>query len=123
MKNIILVLGFSFYLLTFKIGYCSSLYSDTLDPSQNPPAGLQPAQVPMFVVMGFDDNGWSGWPGSAGTGGMRWATDLFASRKNPQGNNNSSTFDGKDCRASFYYTTEYINTWSETVVLNKKSWY
>ncbi len=98
------------------------LHSDTLDPSQNPPVGLLPSQVPMFVVIGFDDNGWSGLPGSGGTGGMKWVTDLFAEEKNPEGNGNSGTYDGIQCQVSFYYTTEYIDTWGETVALTKKSW-
>ena len=35
---------------------------DERAPSQDPPGGLAPEQVPMFVTLGFDDNGYSGCP-------------------------------------------------------------
>jgi peptidoglycan/xylan/chitin deacetylase (PgdA/CDA1 family) len=45
---------------------------DDVAPAQSPPCGLAPEQVPMFVALGFDDNGQPG--------GMSWAIDMLASR-------------------------------------------
>src|SRR6185503_678375 len=68
--------------------------------SAAPPGGLKPNQVPQFVVLGFDDNGISGMPGSPTTGGIRWVVeDLFAGRKNT---------DGSPALASFYVATRYL---------------
>ncbi|MBN1980831.1 MAG: hypothetical protein JW795_04830 [Chitinivibrionales bacterium] len=72
------------------------------EPSSQPPAGLKPAQVPQFVVFGFDDNGYSGLEGSGGQGGLVFVADLVNSRKNPAGKANPATYDGARCLASFY---------------------
>ena len=53
---------------------------DNVPASQSPPCGLSPGQVPQFVSIGFDDNAYSGLEGSAGTGGMSWATAMAAGR-------------------------------------------
>jgi len=50
-------------------------------PSKNPPGGLKPEEVPQFVCFGFDDNSYSGYPGSGGDGGMLWAINLFKNKK------------------------------------------
>lgn len=70
-------------------------------PTSLPPAGLKPAQVPQFVVFGFDDNGFSGLPESGKAGGMRFALDLLKGRKNG-GHGNAATFDGASWHGSFY---------------------
>ncbi len=75
--------------------------------SLNPPAGLKACQVPQLVSIGFDDNAFSGWEGSGGEGGMKWALDLFKTKKNPDGTGNARTFDGLPCRISFYVTALY----------------
>ena len=41
-------------------------YKDRRLPSALPPGDLRPDQVPMFVTIGFDDNAFSGLPGSGG---------------------------------------------------------
>lgn len=46
--------------------------TDHVPASQQPPCGLAPAQVPMFVSIGWDDNGQPG--------GMSWAVDLLEGR-------------------------------------------
>jgi peptidoglycan/xylan/chitin deacetylase (PgdA/CDA1 family) len=45
---------------------------DKLAPSTSPPCGLMPAQVPMFVSIGWDDNG--------NAEGMNWAVDMLKAR-------------------------------------------
>ena len=97
-------------------------YSDTCSASQSPPGGLSIAQAPMFVVFGFDDNGYSGLDPTVNDGGVTWVNDFFSSHKNPPGAGNSGTFDGEQCKVSFYFTTQYIHTWTGSAGLNKKSW-
>ncbi len=93
-------------------------------PSQNPPANLPVEQVPLFVTMGFDDNGHSGWIDESRIEGMRWASEFFASLTNPDGTGNSSTYDGFPGSVSFYHTSKYILGESEEPSeLVRKSWY
>jgi peptidoglycan/xylan/chitin deacetylase (PgdA/CDA1 family) len=75
--------------------------------SAHPPAGLNPPDVPQFVVFGFDDNAYSGLEGSDGAGGMQWVLDFFKDKKNPGESANSGTFDGEPCRVSFYLVGSY----------------
>jgi len=87
---------------------------ETLDPSAEPPGGLDPSQVPLFVSYGFDDNGYSGLPGSGGTGGMTWATDFFRPLTNP---------DGSSARVTFFHTSSYAGVWqSESPTYVKRAW-
>ncbi|MDJ0762789.1 MAG: polysaccharide deacetylase family protein [Myxococcota bacterium] len=58
--------------------------------SQDPPCGLSPDRVPLFVSIGFDDN--------SSSDGMHFALELAADRKNP---------DGSDISFSFYVNTTY----------------
>ncbi|HEV8629326.1 MAG TPA: polysaccharide deacetylase family protein, partial [Thermoanaerobaculia bacterium] len=76
--------------------------------SSAPPSGLAASQVPQFVVLGFDDNGTSGMPGSPTTGGIRFVVDLLAGRRNPAGGGNPQTYDDTPARVSFYVTTRYL---------------
>ena len=76
-------------------------FSDNQPYSQSPPGGLTPNQVPMFVSIGFDDNGISGLAGSGGTGGLTWFLDFLRSKHNPAGSSNSSTYDGTPARVTF----------------------
>jgi hypothetical protein len=64
-------------------------------PSRQPPCSLSPGAVPQFVAIGWDDNAFSGLPGSGGTGGLCWALDL-----------------ARQCgaRMSFYLTSEHART-------------
>jgi hypothetical protein len=84
-------------------------------PSQNPPGGLKPEKIPLFVSIGFDDNDKSGFTSEKGMEGMKWAVDLFLNRKNP---------DGSNCSCVFYCTTEYISEDKarEQPHFVKKSW-
>jgi hypothetical protein len=96
---------------------------DKLLPSQNPPANLEVSQVPMFVTMGFDDNGHSGLIKDQGLEGMEWATQFFSSLQNHTGNSNSATFDGESGTCSFYHSTQYICGGSdEPSELVRESW-
>lgn len=76
--------------------------------SSSPPGGLAPAEVPLFVQFGFDDNGISGRDGSGTVGGVRFVTDLFDGRTNPSGVGDPRTFDGAPTRFSFYAATRYL---------------
>ncbi len=53
-----------------------------------PPKGLQPNEVPQFVVLGFDDN--------TEAEGIDWVRELFADKYNR---------DGSEARVSFYMNT------------------
>jgi hypothetical protein len=88
---------------------------DDVAPSQDPPCGLSPSQVPQFVSIGFDDNAYSGLEGSNGTGGLSWATQMLGERQN---------HDGSQVRASFYMTSTYIDIWqSESPTYVKRAWH
>jgi peptidoglycan/xylan/chitin deacetylase (PgdA/CDA1 family) len=88
---------------------------DNVAWSQDPPFGLHPDEVPQLVSIGFDDNGYSGLDGSAGTGGFTWSTDLAKRKTNP---------DGSPVKFSYYLTTYYISTWgSESPTYVKRAWH
>ncbi|MBN1981462.1 MAG: hypothetical protein JW795_08025, partial [Chitinivibrionales bacterium] len=93
------------WIIVVYVGHLFSLgeydYKDNRPPSPNPP-GLAVKNVPQFVTIGFDDNAYSGFEGSAGTGGMKWIFDYFKDKKNPAGTNNKATYDGTPCRVTFY---------------------
>lgn len=96
---------------------------DNQPASPNPPGGLAAANVPMFVSIGFDDNGYSGLPGSGGDGAMSWATTFFKDLVNPAGSGNAATFDGLPARVSFFMTSTYIAAWmSDAPPFVKKAW-
>ncbi|MBN1980654.1 MAG: hypothetical protein JW795_03930 [Chitinivibrionales bacterium] len=93
-------------------------------PSQQPPGGLSAQQVPMFVVFGFDDNGFSGLEHSSSAGGMRFVIDLFASHCNPSAAGNPKTYDGTDAHFSFYPEGCFIGSWrNESPVFLKRVWH
>jgi Polysaccharide deacetylase len=88
-----------------------------------PPGGLSPRQVPQFVSFGSDDNPYSGLPASGGGGGLHYLTELFASRRNPAGDGDTRTFDGRPPHYSFYVNTKYITAeGEEDPALVKESW-
>ena len=68
--------------------------ADHLAPSALPPAGLQPAQVPQFVLLGFDDN----------PVGERvdWVVNHLDPKRNPAGAGQAATFDGAPVRMIFF---------------------
>jgi hypothetical protein len=77
-------------------------YSDFQPYSQSPPQGMSPAQIPMFVSIGFDDNGMSGLPGSGGAGGTSWFLEFIRDKNNHPGSGNTATFDGTPARITFF---------------------
>ena len=62
------------------------------EPSSNPPFGLRPEEVRQLVSFTFDDNSYSGIPGSGGEGGMKFVLDLFKEHKNHDGSPILGTF-------------------------------
>lgn len=61
-------------------------YDLKLPRSAQPPQGLAPSEVPQFVVIGWDDNGF--------LNGFSWATEMLAAR---------------NLKNTFYFTTTYIS--------------
>lgn len=86
----------------------NSRQADFRPASPLPPGGFSASEVPQFICIGFDDNQLSGQPESGGEGGLAWAYELFAGRKNPMGSGNPGTFDGTPARASFFHTAQAI---------------
>lgn len=75
--------------------------ADRLDPSPQPPAGLTPAQVPQFVMIGFDDN--------PEADPVNWIVDLFGEKRNPAGGGQAATFDGTPAHVAFFSNGTYWN--------------
>jgi peptidoglycan/xylan/chitin deacetylase (PgdA/CDA1 family) len=84
--------------------------------SRSPPGGLQSWQVPQFVALTFDDNYTSGL--NDVKGGMTWATTFTKPLVNPPSKMQAGTFDGTPLRASFYFTSLYI----DGDMLNQRAW-
>ena len=88
-----------------------SYSSDFLLPSYDPPGGLPADSVPLFIVLGFDDNRY--------VDGMEWTLDLLDGKYNPPGTGNPATYDGEPIKAVFYHTSgaleqggeELLETW------------
>ncbi|WP_081216020.1 hypothetical protein [Pseudoalteromonas luteoviolacea] len=89
-------------------------YSDNQPWSQMPPAQLRPVQVPLFISIGFDDNG--------SKEGMDWITNFTRQLQNAKGTNNAATFDGAPVRFSFYHTPSYIESIANDPVGIKHAW-
>jgi peptidoglycan/xylan/chitin deacetylase (PgdA/CDA1 family) len=94
--------------------------TDNVKASAKPPGGLTAAQVPQLVGFGFDDNGYSGLPGSNGEGqpvdgGVHWAVQLAKGKTNP---------DGSKVKLSFYPVGTYAGVWSyESPTWVKRAWH
>lgn len=94
-----------------------SLYAVNRPASSNPPGGLSANQVPQFVVIGFDDNAYSGDSLGAdsktvfeGNEGMRWIQSFMKDLKNPTtASPNPANFDGTPARMTFYMTSYYMS--------------
>lgn len=105
------------------LGINTASAADNQPWSTLPPDGLDPSQVPMFVSIGYDDNGKAGLPGASTSGGMTWSTDHFKNLSNPAGAGNPATYDGTPARVSYYLTTTYIEQYSsDSPTLVKRSW-
>ncbi len=64
-------------------------------PSINPPGGLDPKQVPLFITIGSDDNN--------DKDGVNFLVDeLLGGKLNPAGTGNPATFDGTPLKGTFY---------------------
>lgn len=80
----------------------ASLAAKPHSASPMPPGGLAVADVPQFVMLGFDDN--------PDVDAMRWFTGFLESRSNPAGTGDASRFDGAPVRAAFYSNGRYFAT-------------
>jgi hypothetical protein len=88
--------------------------NDNVAPSQSPPFGIPVNQAPQFVILGWDDNAYSGLAGTNGTGGMSWAVEMVRPKRNA---------DNSPVKFSFYYTSYYVSMWiSESPTYVKRSW-
>ncbi len=83
-------------------------------PSADPPGGLQPDEVPQFIVLGFDDN--------TSAEGMQWILDYLQTKTNPQGSGNEATFDGSDVLASFYSISGILQSRQDVVNEHRRAW-
>ena len=95
-----------------------------IEPSIYPPGGLDVKKVPLFVVFGDDDNGYSGLDAQGNiiknAAGTAWLVDMFSGINNPAGRGNSKTFDGSQVHFSLMGLSEYV-TWENRVEC-KKAW-
>ncbi|MCF3651357.1 polysaccharide deacetylase family protein [Synoicihabitans lomoniglobus] len=82
------------------VALISPLHATNRAPAVSPPGGLTVAEVPQFVMLGFDDN-----PDVAP---MRWIVDFMADQRNPVGQGRAATFDGAPARVAFYSNGIYF---------------
>jgi len=87
--------------------------ADLLLPSAQPPGGLAVADVPQFIMIGFDDN-----PDAAA---MAWIVDFLANVSNPAGRGQAATYDGAPVRAAFYSNGVYFAESPELVALHRRA--
>jgi peptidoglycan/xylan/chitin deacetylase (PgdA/CDA1 family) len=83
------------------LSFTAASAADRLTPAAEPPAGLTPAQVPQFVLLGFDDN--------PVADRVNWAVDYLDARRNPAGAGQAGTFDGAPVRMIFFSNGRYWN--------------
>ncbi len=122
MKRLLTLITLSIiFLQNYSFGYD---FTDNVPPSQNPPGGLDPSEVPMFVSFGFDDLSNTGYyPFQAdNTGGTHWIIDFLKDKNNPSGNNNPATYDGEPARVSFFLTSVYVTQSSGSDFCQKIKW-
>lgn len=75
---------------------------DNVAYSNKPPGGIAPADAPMFVILGWDDNSYSD--------GMNWFLDFIRTKKNKNGTNARTTFFNTTERASTLVVAENNQT-------------
>lgn len=80
--------------------------SDYLEASVNPPGGLEPSEVPMFVSIGFDDNAYAE--------GVDWIREYTHDIKNNPGTGNPGTYDGEPVRLTFFNNGKYAEDAAES---------
>jgi peptidoglycan/xylan/chitin deacetylase (PgdA/CDA1 family) len=76
--------------------------------SFSPPAGLAVDSVPLFVVMGFDDNCYAD--------GMEWLLGVIKDKKNPKGTENPETFDNLPVNVAFNYISGALDQGGEALL-------
>lgn len=81
-------------------------YTDNVPASRTHPASdtIALEKVPMFIVLGFDDNGIAD---VSENGGASWIKNYLKDKRNPSGSGSEETYDGSYMRASFYMTAKY----------------
>lgn len=87
--------------------------ADLMLPSDQPPGDLAVADVPQFVMIGFDDN--------PDVDPMAWIVDFLADVRNPAGSGNAATFDGVPVRAAFYSNGTYLDDSRELTLLHQRA--
>jgi peptidoglycan/xylan/chitin deacetylase (PgdA/CDA1 family) len=75
--------------------------ADRLAASPQPPADLAPADVPQFILLGFDDN-----PAAEP---INWITGYLEAKRNPAGAGHEATFDDDPVRMIFFSNGKYWN--------------
>lgn len=91
-----------------------TLSADQLAPSPAPPGGLSPAEVPQFVMIGFDDN--------PAVEPMQWILDHALNLRNPAGGADAATFDGSPVRFAFYSNGTYLDDSPELRTVHYQAW-
>jgi peptidoglycan/xylan/chitin deacetylase (PgdA/CDA1 family) len=85
-----------------------SFAADKMDPSFDPPGGLAVEKVPLFVVLGFDDNRY--------LDGFEWTLNMLADKKNPEGAGNPATYDDQPVKVSFYYISDVLGDGDDAIL-------
>lgn len=75
--------------------------TDYLEPSVNPPGGIEVSKTPMFVSIGFDDNGTAG--------ELEWIREFTKGLKNSSGSGNSRIYDGEKVSLTFFNNGKYAS--------------
>lgn len=92
----------------------SPVRADLLAPSDQPPAGLAPAAVPQFILLGFDDN--------PQVEPMTWFVDFLDPLRNPAGTEQAATFDGAPVRAAFYTNGMHTDRSADLAALHARAY-
>ncbi|GAB6090274.1 polysaccharide deacetylase family protein [Spirochaeta dissipatitropha] len=87
--------------------------SSCRDASTDVPGALHTDEVPQFIAIGFDDNGYSGLAESGYGGALQWVIELFNNNRNP---------DGSAMRASFFLQTKLAEEGIENPAYVVKAW-
>lgn len=81
--------------------FIPAMHAITFPASSEPPGGLAVADVPQFVMLGFDDN--------PDVEPLQWFTGVLDSQRNPSGGARAgASFDGKPVRAALYSNGKYF---------------
>ncbi|MGM0443103.1 MAG: T9SS type A sorting domain-containing protein [Fibrobacterota bacterium] len=79
---------------------------EPIPPAQDNPGGLDAANIPLFISLGFDDNKYAD--------GVDWIREeLLKDRFNNEGTGNAATFDGTPMQTDIYVIGNADYAWSE----------